>query len=310
VRGEAFVSGGRSLTSTVTADWGAAVETSTLTVSGDADSERTLTFFKPRAALEWRPDAAWRLRLAGERTVAQLNFGDFVSGAEIANSRVDGGNARLEPERTWRLTGEIERKVLGDGKLRLSLNADRVQMVQDRVRTEDGLDAPGNLGDGRRLGLEAVANLPLDRLGIAGGRVNLYGALRRSRVRDPFTGRDRRFSGETPWNLGVDFRQDLRGRNLAWGVSWGAEGDSPQYRMDEVDVWNPEDNYLSAFVETRPDSKTVLTFSVSNLLDRGLVRDRTFYGPDRSVLEPWAWELRRRRQGVNLSVQLKRSFGG
>jgi hypothetical protein len=309
LRGEAFVSGGRRLTPTVTVDWGVAVETSTLTVSGDTSAERRLTFVKPRASVEWRPDDAWRFRLALGRSVAQLDFDDFVSGAEIANGRPDGGNANLEPERTWRLTGEVERRVLGDGKLRLSLNSDWVQMVQDRIRTPDGLDAPGNLGDGRRLWIEAVAGLPLDRLWIKGGRFNLRWIWQESDVVDPYTGRGRWFSSEYPWTVAADFRQDIRSKNLAWGVTYAAEGQMPQFRMNEIDMWNPDDNFFKAYVEARPDPRTTVTFTAGNLLDRRLKRDRLFYFPDRSNPVPAAAENRWRRQGVTFLVQVKRTFG-
>jgi hypothetical protein len=309
LRGEAFVSGGRRLAPTITVDWGVAVETSTLKVSGDTTAERSLTFVKPRASVEWRPDDAWRLRLAAGRTVAQLDFDDFVSGAEIANDRPDGGNANLEPERTWRLSGEVERRVLGDGKLRLTLNSDWVQMVQDRIRTPDGLDAPGNLGDGRRISLEAVAGLPLDRFRVKGGRFNLRWIWQDSNVTDPYTGRGRWFSSEYPWIVTADFRQDIRSKNLAWGVAYAAEGQMPQFRMNEIDMWNPDDNFFKAYVEARPDSRTTVTFTAGNLLDRALKRDRLFYFPDRSNPVPAAAENRWRRQGVTFVVQVKRTFG-
>lgn len=327
VRGEVFLSAGRSLTPTLTFDWGAAVETSTLSVSGEGieANERTLTFLKPRASIEWRPSDTWRLRLAAGRTVAQLNFDDFVSNVELANDRDNAGNKDLEPERTWRLTGEIERKVLGDGTLRLALHSDWVQMVQDRVPVEvlgpdgpdpdsepdviDVVDAPGNLGDGRRLWLEAAAGLPLDRFGVKGGRFNLRWVLQDSRVRDPYTGRDREFTYEEAWNVAADFRQDLREHNLAWGVVYDAEGVLPQYRINEVDDYNPENYWFRVFIEARPNPKTTITLSANNVLDRAIVRDRVFYDPTRATPEPFADEHRWRRQGVTWALQVKRTFG-
>lgn len=324
LRGEAFVSGGRKLTSTLSFDWGAAVETSTISADA-ADYERTLTFLKPRAALEWRPDSAWRLRLAAGRTVAQLNFDDFVSNVELANDRANGGNITLEPERTWRLTGEVERKVLGDGTLRLAVHSDWVQMVQDRVPVEvlgpDGpdadtdpdvlgvVDAPGNLGDGRRLSLEAVAGLPLDRFGVTGGRFNARWVLQDSRVRDPYTLTDRDFTFEEPWSFSADFRQDLRAHNLAWGVVYDAEGGLPQYRLNEVDIYNPENTWFRVFVEARPNAQTTITLSANNVMDRAITRDRDFFLPNRTTPDPSFHEYRWRSQGTTWALQIKRTFG-
>ncbi|NEX91573.1 TonB-dependent receptor [Caulobacter sp. 17J65-9] len=324
VRGEAFVSGGRKLTPTLSFDWGVAVETST--ISSDAStltpgltvsSERTLTFVKPRASLEWRPDTNWRARVAVGRTAAQLNFDDFVSNVELANGRSNGGNVALEPERTWRLTGEIERKVLGDGTLRLGLNSDWVEMVQDRVPIEifdehgvlvDVVDGPGNLGDGRRIWLEAVAGLPLDRFGVTGGRFNARWTLQDSSVTDPYTHSDREFTGEEPWGFSADFRQDLRAHNLAWGVVYDAEGGSPQYRINEIDVWNPENYWFRVFVEARPNAQTTITLSANNVFNRPVIRDRTFFDGTREF-DINGHELRWRKQGTVWQIQMKRTFG-
>ncbi|HEX8569968.1 MAG TPA: TonB-dependent receptor, partial [Caulobacteraceae bacterium] len=309
IRGEAFVSGGRKLTPTLAFDAGLAVETSTLTVSGDAEAERTLTFFKPRSSLEWTPNADWRLRAAIERLVAQLDFNDFVSGAEFANGRVNSGNPDVEPERTWRFAGVLERRVLTEGKLRLSVYYDRVQMVQDRIPTDLGLDAPGNLGDGRRVWFEAIADLPLQAFRIPGGRLNMRWLLQDSDVEDPYTGRGRPFSGEQPWTFSANFRQDLKSLNTAWGVDYYAEGGLPQYRVNEIDVWNPDNDFFGAFVEHRPSARTTVKLDVRNLLDRDIVRERDFFFPDRRTLQASRYEERRRWQGRSVTVSVKRTFG-
>ena len=309
VRGEAFVSGGRPLSERLTFDWGLAVEASTLTVSGDAEAERTLVFVKPRASLEWRPTAEWRFRGAIERLVSQLNFNDFISGAEIANNRFNSGNADIEPERTWRLSGVVERKLLGDGTFRVSLYYDHVEMVQDRVPTDVGLDAPGNLGTGRRIWADTVLDLPLAKLGVQDGRFNLRWIIQDSDVEDPYTGRGRYFSGEQPWSINASFRQDLKAWKSAWGIDWFAEGELPQYRLNEIDVWNPENDNIGVFVEHRPTERLTMRLDARNILDRDIVRERTFYLPDRSNPNPAAFEERRRWQGVTWSLQVKRTFG-
>lgn len=308
-RAEAFVSGGRALSPTLQFDWGFAVEASTLTVGGDATAERSLTFPKPRASLEWRPAPGWRLRGSVDRLVSQLNFDDFVSTAEIANDRVNSGNAEIEPERTWRFGALFERKLLGDGTIRVSVNYDQVEAVVDRVPTGVGLDAPGNLGDGRRIWTETVANLPIDRFGVNGGRVNLRWYWQDSSVIDPYTGRERDFSSENPWLVTAGFRQDLKGRDLAWGVDYSAEGRAKAYRLNETDVWNPDNLLFSAFLEYRPTERTTLTVRARNLFDNTVSRYREFYAPDRSSPTVAAVETRDRWQRRGIEVTLKRAFG-
>lgn len=309
IRGEGFVSAGRQLRPNLDFDVGVTVETSRLTVSGDAESEHSLTFLKPRTSLEWRPQPEWRLRASLERQVGQLDFNDFASSAELANNRIDAGNADLVPERNWRLSGVVERTFMTDGRLRFTVNYDAVELVQDRVPVQLGLDAPGNLGDGRRISAETVIDLPLRSFGVPGGRFNLTWLVQDSSVEDPYTLTDRRFSQQTPWTVVANFRQDLAEHGLAWGVSYFADGGNRAYRRTETDEFNFEPHNIGLFVEHKPADDLVITLSANNVLDRQITRDRIFYSPDRSSPAPVASETRERNQGTTIRLGIKRTFG-
>lgn len=309
LRNELFASASRALTSRLSLETALAVEQSSLTVDGDATADRELIFLKPRVALEWRPDSAWRLRGGLERRVSQLNFLDFATNAELANGRVSSGNPDIEPERTWRLSALMERKVWGDGQLRLTIYSDWVEQVQDRVPTALGFDAPGNLGDGRRTGFDFVADLPLDRLFVPGGRFNLRWVVQDSDVEDPYTGLGRYFSSEVPWTLTASIRQNLPQHDLAWGVDYFGDGENASYRLNEVDRFNTENLNVGAFVEYRPTQQVIATLSVRNIFDRVLLRDRAFFSPDRSSVVPVAFEHRYRTFGRTWTVTIKRTFG-
>ncbi|MGJ3629505.1 hypothetical protein AB5I41_26485 [Sphingomonas sp. MMS24-JH45] len=95
------------------------MEASRLTVSGDVSAARTLSFLKPRAVLDWRPGPKWHAQLLLQRTVAQLQFSDFISTAELGTERVNGGNAQLLPQRSWDSLFTLEHPILGDGVVRL-----------------------------------------------------------------------------------------------------------------------------------------------------------------------------------------------
>ena len=73
-RNELFASASRALTSRLNVEAALAMEQSSLSVDGDANADRDLTFLKPRVALEWRPSDAWRLRGGLERQVSQTRF--------------------------------------------------------------------------------------------------------------------------------------------------------------------------------------------------------------------------------------------
>jgi hypothetical protein len=306
-RGEAFVNAGRAFDPTLRMDLGLTYEISRLTVSGDADADRTLGFLKPKATFDWRPGGGWHLRFAFARTVAQLQFVDFISVAELASDRVNGGNADLEPQRSWELLATAERPILGDGLIKLEAGYNRTSKVQDRVPTPDGFDAPGNLGTGHSYIGRATIDMPLTRLGIKGGRLNTYVSVVETSVTDPYTFEERAFSGNSLWIATTSFRQDLG--TFAWGfeVEYGAA--SAVYRRNEIDRSRNDAPYVTAFVEYRPDPLTTLTFGLDNAIGTRGTRERTFFSPDRRTLEPDAFEFRERNRHVIPYVTVKRNFG-
>jgi hypothetical protein len=306
-RGEGFVNAGRAIGAGLRLDLGLTYETSRLTVRGDATSERSLGFWKPRMSIDWKPGSGWRTQLSVQRTVAQLRFEDFVSSAEISNDRVNGGNAGLLPQRAWEALATIERKILGDGLVKLELGHNRVQMVQDRVPTPEGFDAPGNLGDGSVWIARGRIDAPLGRLAIKGGRLTLYGSYVSSAVQDPYTVRDRPFSGNSLFYGEATFRQDLT--DYAWGFTLTAGTPGTYYRRNETDRNWVQAPYVEVFAEARPDKRTTLTLTLGNATAATSNRDRLFYLPDRRTAEASSRERRVRNKYVVPALTVKRSFG-
>ena len=239
--------------------------------------------------------------------VAQLDFNDFISAAELTNDRIDAGNAELLPQRTWATLLTIDRPILKDGTAKLELGYDHISLLQDRVPTPEGFDAPGNLGTGRR----AIANLtidaPLGRFGVKGGRLSFNVFGQHTAVRDPYTGRDRRFSGALSWDFNLNYRQDL-GR-YAYGLGYFAQPRRTFFRRNELDVSNSGERLLNGFAEYRPDPKSTLTLSVDNILNNPFRRFRTFFDPDRSSNLPVIFERRERFAPRQMVLRYKRNFG-
>ena len=306
-RGEAFVNAGRSLSPTVRIDLGLTFEGSRLTVRGDATADRSLRFLKPKAVFDWRPKGPWHVQLSLARTVAQLDFEDFISSAELTNDRVNGGNPDLLPQRAWEILATLERPILGDGLFKMELGYNRVSLVQDRVPTPEGFDAPGNLGSGNVYILRNTVDAPLTRFGIKGGRFTLHSSLAKTDVEDPYTHRRRPFSGNALYLADASFRQDLG--KFAWGFTAYYNSPSRFYRRDEIDKQFSKNPYVTAFVEYRPTAKTTLTFSLDNALDLPGFRDRTYFTPDRRTPEPDLFEHRERNRHIITGISLKHSFG-
>jgi hypothetical protein len=306
-RGEAFVNAGKALSKTLRLDLGLTYEASRLTVSGDADAERVLRFFKPKASLDYRDKSGWHAQLSVARTVAQLNFEDFISTAELTNDRVNGGNADLVPQRAWEILATLEQPILGDGLVKIEAGYNRISLVQDRIPTPEGFDAPGNLGNGRMFILKSTIDAPLGRFGIKGGRLTIHSSLVDTSVEDPYTGRKRHFSGYNLYSADASFRQDLG--KWAYGATFYVNAPTFFFRQNEVDKPHGSNPYVQAFVEYRPSKKTTVTFNLDNVTNAPAFRDRTFFTPDRSNPFPHQFELRHRNKHVIPSIGIKHSFG-
>lgn len=306
-RAEFFVNAGRALSPTLRLDAGVTYEASRLTVTGDATAERDLQFWKPKGTLDWRPAGPWHVQLSLARTVAQLQFEDFISLAELSNDRVNGGNAHLVPQRAWEALLTAERKVLGDGLVKIEAGYNRVSLVQDRIPTPEGFDAPGNLGDGEERILRGTLDIPLSKAGIKGGRFNAYLSIVDTSVEDPYTLRDRRFSGNSLWYFESSFRQDLG--KFAWGIELERGSPSTFYRRNELDTNRNDRPYVELFGEYRPSPSTTVTVGVENLLNARGIRERSFFTPDRSNPNPGSFEFRERNRHVLPYITIKRNFG-
>jgi hypothetical protein len=306
-RGEAFVNAGKALSKTLRLDMGLTYEVSRLTVSGDAEAERVLKFLKPKASLDYRDPSGWRAQVSVARTVAQLNFDDFISSAELTNDRVNGGNADLLPQRAWEFLATLEQPILGDGVVKVQAGYNRISLVQDRIPTPEGFDAPGNLGDGRMLILKSTIDAPLAKLGIKGGRLTVNSSLIDTSVEDPYTFRKRQFSGFNEFAADASFRQDLG--KWAYGATFYYNEPTFFFRRDEIDRPFSDNPYVTAFVEYRPSPKTTITLSLDNALDSPAYRSRTYFTPDRRTPLPDEYEFRKRNKHIIPAIGVKHSFG-
>jgi outer membrane receptor protein involved in Fe transport len=308
IRGEAYVNAGRSLSKTVRLDLGLRYEASKLKVRGDATADRSLKFLKPSVTLDWRPGNGWHTQASLRRTVAQLDFYDFISSAELSTDRVNGGNADLEPQRAWEARFLAEKPILGDGLVKVELGYDLVQLLQDRILTDEGFDAPGNIGTGRRVFTNLTLDAPLSKFGLSGVRWKTQLTLQRTRVEDPIWHTQRRWTDYWPsfeWNS--ELRRDKGA--FSYGIAVQDRDRFYLFRTDEIySNWNGGP-YGTAFIEFRPDSRTTIRFDADNIFDTDATAHRVLYRPNRTVPDPKFIEDRERNIHRAFQITLKRSFG-
>ena len=312
LRGEVYFSAGRALSPTLRLDGGLNFEMSTLKVRGDAIADRSLKFLKPNLTLDWQPGNDWHFQLIARRTVAQLDFYDFVSSAELSNDRVNGGNANLVPQRTWEGRFVAEHPLFKNGKVRLEAGTDIVSMLQDRILVFDdegnAFDAPGNLGTGRRYFTDLTVDAPLDHIW-KGLRVRGHVLLQRTRVKDPVSGTTRNFSDFFPdWNWDVNIRRDAG--KWAYGFTLQDRDRFFNFRTDQIDAMPNERVYGFGFIEYRATPRSTITLDVENFTDSGGYVLRQFFDPDRRVPNPVLNEERYRNGHVRVQLSYELSFGG
>ncbi len=265
-------------------------ETSTLTFSGDDNQSVDLAFWKPSLQITRTIGENNQLRLRIYRDVGQLDFGDFVSNAAVADNLISGGNTDLRPQTDWRAELGADLR-FGQAALSLTLThheyddvADLVTLTDDRgtVSTSDDIifDAPGNLGEGTANSLDLNFSTPIGF--IPGGRLTIEGYYWDTEVVDPLTGQTRIFSNRPESQIEISFRQDLSERRLAWGVSAFKQGEVQAYRFNEIDT-SEEGPWIDAFVETSAlPHGAKLRLTAANMFNGDIHRDRLFYAPDRT----------------------------
>jgi len=308
-RGEAFINIGKNLSPVLRIDGGVAFELSKLTVTGDTEAERSLKFLKPNIAIDWKPADGWHSRLSIRRTVAQLNFYDFISVAELSADRVNAGNAELLPQRTWEVRLTADKRILGDGLIKLDIGLDQISLLQDQILTEDGFSAPGNIGTGKRRFITLDVDAPLGRFGLSGTRLKLNGTLQSTRVHDPISDKTRNFSDFFPdWQWSVELRRDAGA--LSYGFALNDRDKFSFFRANEIDSMKNGGIYGTAFIEYRTSPRTSITLDIDNLFSTKGLRERLLYDPNRTRPDP-AWrEFRERNRHPSIGLTFKQSFGG
>ena len=311
-RGEVYVNLGKTLSPSLRVDGGLNYEFSNLTVSGDAVADRTLKFLKPNLTIDWKPGGGWHTQFSVRRTVAQLNFYDFISVGDLSVHRVTGSNADLQPQRAWELRATVDHPIFGDGLFKLDLGHDQVSLLQDQILIVDDqgneFSGPGNLGTGKRDFVTLTLDAPLGRLW-SGLRVKLTGTLQRTRVEDPISHRQRNWSGFWPtWQYDLSIRRDTSA--LSYGVEFFDNRNITFFRTDEFDSNMNRGVFVSAFVEYRPTPRMAINLSLDNALDTHAARDRLLFLPNRAHPTAVFDEFRDRDQHRQISITLKHSFGG
>jgi outer membrane receptor protein involved in Fe transport len=285
---------------------GSRLELSRLTVSGDAHNVASFRFPKPRLFVAWSPSDRNQFRFRLERTVGQLDFGQFVSSSSLEQGVVNAGNEKLVPERDWVFEGAWEHHLLGDGAIVLTLTHFLLNDVIDEVPV-DGFSAPGNIGNGTRNQAELNVSLPLDRLGLSHARLQADSIWRHSRVTDPTTREERQISNEQPFSGTLTLTQDLPKLRSAWRVDATSASRYDIFRIDEIQRFRVGTT-VNVSWEYKPKPDLSLLLQAQNITNRKSERERLIFASLRSDGAPGFIDVRDVRFGPALYLKVRKSL--
>ncbi len=250
-RGELFGKATWRINPKWTLESGLRLESSTISQSGDASQEKSFFFAKPRILATWTPMPNNQLRLRLERTVGQLDFGDFAASAEFADENVFGGNVNLEPESRWVAEATYEKRFWGEGIVSIGLRHDEISNAIDLIPLDGGLAAVGNIGDGTLDQLVLNVTVPTDKLGVSGGKFGFRNTWNKTEVTDPTTGEKRPISDVRASQATITFQQDITSWKLQWGGAWIPLLGQKGYQPDQISGWRGTD-YYELWAEYKP----------------------------------------------------------
>jgi hypothetical protein len=295
----------------LTLEAGARLEASTIEETGDTSKRRSFFYPKPRVLLTWSPLGETQVRLRVERKLGQLNFSNFVSTVDLSNTNVKGGNPDLRPDDHWQFEGAVEQRFWGKGSVVVTLLHEEVRDASDYVPiagTSPLVDGPGNIGAGRSDQIDIETQVPLDRLGIAGGILKTTSIWRTSEVTDPLTHESRRISGQRPFVLQWSFDQDLPALKSTWGVAHFTGWRETYYRLNQIQRRHIGNQFVTLYWEYKPNPAWLLRVEGDNLIPFKFWQDQTLWnGPRDTATLDYEREITIQSQ-PRLFVKIKRTF--
>lgn len=300
-------------------EYGLGAEASTISQTGDAELVRDFFFLKPQMILNYSSLERDQTRLRFAREIAQLNLEDFVSATEFLDNDVALGNPNIKPDATWKLELSHEKRFGRAGVVKLTLFYDWISDVLDLLPLTPDFEAPGNIGNGRRWGAIGEGTLPLDWIGLANAKLDFKLRVQDSTVVDPVTGDNRSlsipsisggpvtFDIENKYAFTLEFRQDIRHQQWAWGWELWERGKQLRYKVNELEIYN-EGAEFRAFIETTRWWGIKMRIQGENILNFADIRQRRKFVGERGLSPLATRELRDQTRGARLAITLSGNF--
>ena len=280
-RYEASLSFSRQILPTLSVQAIGAMEFSTIEQTGVAANARSFQRPKGSFAATWKPSDGFDLSITLARRVSQLSFGDFLASVSLNDDNANGGNNELVPYQSWNIEVEANRRFGPWGSIKLEARQAWFEDFIDWFPLANGGEARGNIGDAKRLHLEANATINMDPIGWKGARFDIQAVKRFMDVADPFTGLSRGFSHDQEGALEIAFRHDIPESDWAWGADLSHFDNAPYARRyEEGREWEGP-FFGTLFVEHKDVLGLTVQARAGNLLGGRNYYRRTVYDGSR-----------------------------
>ena len=306
-RAEISATHGQKLTNKLTLQASIAAEMSEISQSGSNETSQTFTRPKGFVSASYAVRDGYTLTGRIERKVGQLNFFDFIASANVNEERERSANPDLSPQQSWALQLEAERDFGVWGAGTMTVTAEKIEDLVDRIRLPDGGDGIGNIDSAELYILEFTSTLKLDPIGLNGVQIETDGRFAESSLTDPVTGETRDLNDSETRTWSVELRHDIPSTDWAWGVYVGEEFRNTNYFLDEITRRKESPPFTQVFVEHKDLFGMTGFLSFGNLADQGDTTTRLLFDPDRSGAIDGR-EIRERKFGDIFTFGLSGSF--
>lgn len=302
-RYEALLSVGFPITQNLSVQFVGGGEYSQISQTGSNALSRTFQRPKGSLSIAWAPADGLDINLEIARRVGQLDFGDFLASVNLSEDQENAGNNNLRPQQNWDLKVEVTKNFGIWGSATLELFDERIEDLVLFVPVGAG-EARGNIADARRYGANFNGRLELEPLGFRGAQLDVKVQIEDSELIDPVAGFNRRFDGNSPFQIELDFRHDVPETDFAWGLSFRDTENAATYRVSEVFFDHRPSSYGAVFVEHKDVLGATVNLRVGNVFSGNTTLLRTVYDGPRDISPILFTEARRREIGqvFNLTV--------
>jgi outer membrane receptor for ferrienterochelin and colicins len=303
-RGQVIGSYGRPVTKNITLQTQLGAEYSQISQTGARGLTRQFVRPKGLVSLAWKASPRLDISARFERKVGQLNFGDFVASVDLRDANDNAGNVRLVPPQSWLASLEFNRNLKAAGSIKLKLEREWISDIIDQVAIEDADgsigEAPGNLDSASRWSAEVNATILLDPIGLKGMKFDLSGYLQRGRLRDQLFGFYRPINSERRYTYEVNFRHDIQGSPLAYGIILDDARNAPFLRLNFSSQEGRDIPNLRAYIEHKNILGLKGRLALINILNNKESYRQVFYTERRDGAIS---QIRNGRQGSGVFVR-------